>query len=73
MQSYYDLIVYQKSYKLALEIYQARKAFLKEDIYGLVSQMRRSAVSILRERRLGISQWTSDGTRTVSLYGAWLM
>jgi four helix bundle protein len=45
VQSYKDLIVYQKAYKLALEIYQAMKNYPKEEIYGLVSQMRRSAVS----------------------------
>ena len=46
MQSYKDLIVYQKAYKLALEIYQTTKNYPKEEIYGLVSQMRRSTVSI---------------------------
>src|SRR4030065_1170165 len=46
VQSYKDLIVYQKSYKLALVIYQITKNFPKEEIYGLVSQSRRSAVSI---------------------------
>lgn len=46
MQSYKDLIVYQKAYKLSLEIYKATKNFPPEELYGLVSQMRRSAVSI---------------------------
>jgi four helix bundle protein len=46
MQSYKDLIVYQKAYKLALETYQVTKSYPKEEVYGLVSQMRRSAVSI---------------------------
>ena len=46
MQSYKELIVYQKSYKLALEIYQTTKNYPKEEIYGLTSQMRRSSVSI---------------------------
>ncbi|HSB03898.1 MAG TPA: four helix bundle protein, partial [Thermodesulfobacteriota bacterium] len=46
IKSYKDLIVYQKSYKLTLEIYQTTKNYPKEEIYGLVSQMRRSAVSI---------------------------
>ena len=46
MQSYKDLIVYQKAYKLALEIYLITKNYPKEKIYGLVSQMRRSSVSI---------------------------
>jgi four helix bundle protein len=50
-QSHKDLIVYQKGYKLVLEIYKATKAFPKEEIYGLVSQMRRSAVSISNARR----------------------
>jgi four helix bundle protein len=46
MKSYKDLIVYQKSYKLSLEIYQTTKNYPKEEIYGLISQMRRSSVSI---------------------------
>lgn len=46
MQSYKDLIVYQKGYKLALETYQTTKNYPREEIYGLTSQMRRSAVSI---------------------------
>jgi four helix bundle protein len=46
IKSYKELIVYQKAYKLGLEIYQATKNYPKEEIYGLVSQMRRSAVSI---------------------------
>jgi four helix bundle protein len=46
MQSYKELIVYQKGYKLALETYQITKDYPREEIYGLTSQMRRSAVSI---------------------------
>ena len=46
MESYKGLIVYQKAYQLSLEIYRATKGFPPEELYGLVSQMRRSAVSI---------------------------
>lgn len=46
MKSYKDLIVYQKSYELSLEIYKTTKDFPKEEIYGIISQMRRSAISI---------------------------
>ena len=46
VQSYNDLIVYQKSYKLTLQIYQTTKNYPNEEIYGLISQMRRSSVSI---------------------------
>jgi four helix bundle protein len=46
MQSYRDLIAYQKAYQLTLDVYKTTKKFPKEELFGLVSQMRRSAVSI---------------------------
>lgn len=46
MQSCKDLVVYQKAYRLVLKIYQISKEFPKEEIFGLTSQMRRSAVFI---------------------------
>ena len=46
IRSYKDLIAYQKAYELCLEIYSITKQFPKEELYGLVSQMRRSAVSV---------------------------
>ena len=44
--SYRDLLVWQKGIQLTVVIYQFTKAFPKEEIYGLTSQMRRCAVSI---------------------------
>lgn len=46
IKSYKDLIVWRKSFELSLLIYKITKDFPKEEIYGLVSQMRRCAVSI---------------------------
>jgi four helix bundle protein len=46
MKNHKELIVYQKSYQLCLDIYKITKDFPKEEIYGIVSQLRRSAVSI---------------------------
>ena len=46
MQSYRDLIAYRKAYPLSLDIYNCTKMFPKEELFGVVSQMRRSAVSI---------------------------
>jgi four helix bundle protein len=46
MKSYKELIVWQKSYRLSLLIYKATEVFPKEEVFGLVSQMRRSSVSI---------------------------
>jgi len=45
-ESFKDLIVWQKSYKLVLEIYKITTNFPKDEVYGLSQQMRRSAVSI---------------------------
>ncbi|MDD5085171.1 MAG: four helix bundle protein [Candidatus Omnitrophica bacterium] len=45
-QGFKDLIVWQKSYSLVLEIYKATKEFPKFETYGLVQQMRRAAVSL---------------------------
>ncbi len=46
MQSYKDLIVWQKNFELVKSVYNLTKQFPREELYGLVSQMRRSAVSI---------------------------
>jgi len=46
LKSYKDLIVWQKSYDLCLQVYKSTHTFSKEEKYGLVIQMRRSAVSI---------------------------
>lgn len=44
--TYKDLIVWQKSFELAVEVYKITEEFPREEIYGLTSQIRRSAVSI---------------------------
>lgn len=40
------LKVWEKSHKLTLEIYKETKNFPKEELYGLISQIRRSTASI---------------------------
>ena len=44
--SFKDLIVWQKSYRLTREIYVFSGQFPKNELYGLVQQLRRAAVSI---------------------------
>ena len=46
MRNYKELIVWQKSHQLTLKIYIITKSFPKDELYGLSSQMRRSASSI---------------------------
>jgi len=45
-KSFIDLIVWQKAYRLVLEIYKTTKAFPRSETYGLIQQMRRAAISI---------------------------
>lgn len=46
MHSYKDLIVWQKAMELTVSIYELTEQLPKTEIYGLASQMKRSAVSI---------------------------
>ena len=46
LRSFRELTVWQKSLDLAEKVYQVTRNFPKEETYGLVSQMRRAAVSI---------------------------
>ena len=45
-QGYKDLKVFQLAYKLAMRIFEATKAFPKEEKYSLTDQIRRSSRSI---------------------------
>ena len=46
INSYKDLIVWQKSLDLAVEIYKLSSLFPKEEIYVLTSQIKRAADSV---------------------------
>ena len=46
IESFKDLIVWQKGIELVNEIYKVTKPFPKEEMYGLTSQIRRAAISI---------------------------
>ncbi len=46
IQSYKDLIVWQKAITLVKIVYQITDKFDRSDLYGLTSQTRRSAISI---------------------------
>lgn len=46
VNSFRDLIVWQKSMSLVTEIYTITRAFPSDELYGLTNQLRRCAVSI---------------------------
>ena len=46
MKSYKELIVWQKSYQLTIDLYQITKKFPREELYSLTSQIRRAVIAI---------------------------
>ncbi len=44
--SHKDLIVYQRAFEVAMEIYVLTKSFPKEETYSLIDQVRRSSRSV---------------------------
>lgn len=46
MRNFRNLSVWEKSHLLTLAIYKSTSSYPKEELYGLTSQMRRSASSI---------------------------
>jgi len=41
-----DLVVWQKSHSFVLKIYRLTQSFPRNELFGLVSQIRRAAVSV---------------------------
>jgi four helix bundle protein len=46
VQSFRDLLVWQRSMQLTTAVYRLTQGFPRNEVYGLTSQIRRSAVSI---------------------------
>jgi four helix bundle protein len=58
IKTYRDLIVWQKSMKLVKSIYSITRNFPTDEKFGLVSQIRRCAVSIPSNIAEGYGRWT---------------
>ena len=46
LKSYKDLIAWQKAMDLVQTVYETVRAFPKEEVYGLTSQLKRAVVSV---------------------------
>lgn len=58
ISNFTDLKVWQEAHKLALLIYKITEKFPKHEFFGLVSQVRRAAVSITSNIAEGFSRMT---------------
>ena len=67
MKDFKDLRVWSKAHFLTIGIYKATRGFPKEELFGLVSQMRRSASSIGANIAEGTGR-RSDGELTRFLH-----
>lgn len=61
MRDYKNIKAYQLADSLVIEVYKTTKSFPKEETYGLISQLRRAAVSVPTNIAEGASrQHTKD-------------
>ena len=58
-RSYRELLVWQRARLLAGYVYQGTEGFPKAEIYGLTSQMRRAAISVVSNIAEGQGRLTS--------------
>mgnify|MGYP001152985074 CR=1 FL=1 len=70
LKSYRDLEVWQKSYRLCIDIYKATRCFPADEKYGLTSQIRRASVSVPSNIAEGYGR-RSPGEYVQSLYIAY--
>lgn len=63
MKDFRELKVWEKAHQLTLAIYHTTAAFPKEELYGLTSQMRRSAASIPTNIAEGCGRGSDDDFR----------
>lgn len=47
MQDYHNLLVWEKSFEFVKSVYTLSGNFSKEEIFGLTSQLRRAAISVV--------------------------
>ena len=63
MKDFRELKVWQKGYRLVLDIYKLTKKFPQDEKFGLTQQMRRAAVSIIANISEGNKRKTTNDFR----------
>jgi four helix bundle protein len=67
MRTFKDLEVWQKSVLFATEIYVVTVSFPKEEMYGLVAQLRRASVSLASNIAEGSKKSKKDFTNFIKI------
>ncbi len=58
IKKFTDLKVWQEAHQLVLLVYRLTKTFPKDELFGLISQMRRAAVSITSNIAEGFARYS---------------
>ena len=67
MQDFRDLKVWAKAHRLVLDVYRATASFPREELYGLTSQLRRSAASVPSNIAEGCGRSQGDFKRFIQI------
>ena len=67
IKDFQDLLVWQKAHKLTLEIYKLTRDFPQEEKFGVISQLRRAAVSVCANIAEGHRKSTKDFLRFLDI------
>ncbi|HEY0056778.1 MAG TPA: four helix bundle protein [Pedobacter sp.] len=70
MRNFQDLLIWQKSHQLTLNIYKITQSFPKEEIHSLISQMRRSSSSIPTNIAEGCGRNSNPEMKRFLIYSA---
>ena len=67
IRNFEDLLVWQKGHQFVLEIYKITQKFPEEEKFGLISQIRRSSLSICANIAEGNKKSTKDYLRFIDI------
>ncbi len=67
IKTFQDLVVWERGHELVLEIYKITKEFPDEEKFGLITQIRRSAVSVCANIAEGYKKTTKDFLRFLDI------